>query len=432
MVETPAQPRALERRIKRLVHGTPHRALVVAPPGFRTELLTECEALSTAQLTPGHAPTPPVLRQVRDGIEVEGAEFSWLVEAVLRLRLATDLLIEVARGPVRHWEDVGRLVEGAPLDCYLAQGAPVRLRVRSIASRLFHEGRLRQEAEEALLERGHAVAPDELQGLEFEVRQNTGSLWLSLAGRPLYQRGYRDVLAGVAPLREDLAAAIVRAACASQPQVDADTLVLVPFCGTGTFAFESLLFLKDVAPGLVPREYAFESWTCHRAQSAAWLRKKLRERAESRPVVRAFCFDRASEAVGIADRNRKRFCSVLDGVIANDDVQVTHADLFRLDFGLLPWDGMRSIFVPLNPPYGNRLRTKDSGALFRQIGARVLELGRMCDEEGVQMSGAVLCPDEDSWREFLGAAKGVGHQTRHFTQGGLDVRLCVFNGGSRP
>ena len=67
---------------------------------------------------------------------------------------------------------------------------------------------------------------------------------IDTSGIALHKRGYRPA-AGVAPLRETLAAAMVKL---SRPRDE--VLLWDPFCGSGTIAIEAAMMMTGRAPGL--------------------------------------------------------------------------------------------------------------------------------------------------------------------------------------
>jgi len=87
------------------------------------------------------------------------------------------------------------------------------------------------------------------------LQRDTASVALDLSGEGLHQRGYRD-LAGQAPLKESLAAAIVMRSGwqAGTPMVD-------PMCGSGTLLIEAAMIAADRAPGLHRPHWGFTAWS---------------------------------------------------------------------------------------------------------------------------------------------------------------------------
>ena len=80
---------------------------------------------------------------------------------------------------------------------------------------------------------------------------NTCTLYLDTSGEPLFKRGWRTEQ-GDAPLRENLAAGILRLA-GWQP----GTALLDPMCGSGSFVVEAAQMALKIAPGET-RFFGFE------------------------------------------------------------------------------------------------------------------------------------------------------------------------------
>jgi putative N6-adenine-specific DNA methylase len=166
------------------------------------------------------------------------------------------------------------------------------------------------------------------------------SLSLDLCGEPLNQRGYR-VSPIVTPLKETLAAAVLRAAhyTGEEPLVD-------PMCGSGTFAIEAGLIARRRAPGLT-RVFAVERWPqmgAEAAETLGELRAEARagERVAPCPIVGC---DRQEEAVAAATKN-------VAAARLTEDVRIVHADATKA----LPIATSPPGLLITNPPYGDRLK----------------------------------------------------------------------------
>lgn len=92
------------------------------------------------------------------------------------------------------------------------------------------------------------------------LQREMASVALDLSGEGLHQRGYRD-LTGQAPLKENLAAAIVQRS-GWQP----GTPMLDPMCGSGTLLIEAAMIASDRAPGLHRQYWGFTAWNGHNAE----------------------------------------------------------------------------------------------------------------------------------------------------------------------
>lgn len=164
------------------------------------------------------------------------------------------------------------------------------------------------------------------------------SLSLDLCGEPLHRRGYR-VRPTPAPLKENLAAALLRAARYTGEEHFAD-----PMCGSGTLVIEAGLIARRRAPA-IGRTFAVERWP-HQGARARELLADLRAdaRRNERPVgVRLLGCDKDPEALDAARRN------VLAARLG-DEVELEEADALG-PLGLPEEGGL----LVSNPPYGDRL-----------------------------------------------------------------------------
>ena len=81
----------------------------------------------------------------------------------------------------------------------------------------------------------------------------TVTLYLDTSGEPLFKRGWR-LETGDAPLRENLAAGLLRVAGWTP-----GTPLLDPMCGSGTLLIEAAQMLAGIPPG-INRSFAFEKF----------------------------------------------------------------------------------------------------------------------------------------------------------------------------
>jgi putative N6-adenine-specific DNA methylase len=181
------------------------------------------------------------------------------------------------------------------------------------------------------------------------------SLSLDLCGEPLHRRRYR-VSPTVAPLKETLAAAVLRAAkyIGEEPLLD-------PLCGSGTLAIEAGLIATHRAPGLM-RAFAVERWPHLGAEARSKLDALRRDaRADERKApCPIYGLDRDEEAVDAATKNVAAANLV-------QEVQVIQADATKS----LPIPTEFPGVLITNPPYGDRLKAggqKGMKTFYYQIG----------------------------------------------------------------
>ena len=91
--------------------------------------------------------------------------------------------------------------------------------------------------------------------IDLHLRGADAIVSLDLSGPSLHRRGYR-LQAGVAPIRETLAAAMLYVADWPERARRGESLV-DPMCGAGTLVIEAALMAFDVAPGLTRDRFGF-------------------------------------------------------------------------------------------------------------------------------------------------------------------------------
>ncbi|MEJ2231759.1 MAG: THUMP domain-containing protein [Nitrospirales bacterium] len=250
--------------------------------------------------------------------------------------------IRSGQGWYRNEEDLYRLAstqawpEWFPVECpikvrIIAQHSPLKsldfatLRVKdAICDRFVRAMHTRPEVNKR--------QPD-IQIVVFVDRDHV--VWyLDTSGDPLFKRGWRKA-AGEAPIRENLAAGILRLSGWTGDQVLVD-----PMCGAGTFLIEAALMAKGIAPGS-GREFAFRHF--RNFDQTAWeqLRQQSRKRISHGPPVSIFGYDEDANALTMARKN-------LEG-LGFEDIQLSRVDV--MDVTPPAPEG----FLVTNPPYGVRM-----------------------------------------------------------------------------
>jgi 23S rRNA (guanine2445-N2)-methyltransferase / 23S rRNA (guanine2069-N7)-methyltransferase len=167
-------------------------------------------------------------------------------------------------------------------------------------------------------------------------------LSLDLSGHSLHQRGYRQA-AGEAPLKENLAAALVRRS-GWQP---GETLI-DPMCGAGTLLIEAALLAADIAPGLQRQQWGFNAWSQHQPECWQRLLQQAQQRASTgveRYQGLLIGYDKEAVVLQQARLNAQQagVASLITFAVA-DVCQLTNP---------CPQAGVGTLLT--NPPYGERL-----------------------------------------------------------------------------
>lgn len=185
-------------------------------------------------------------------------------------------------------------------------------------------------------------------------------LLLDLSGDSLHKRGYRNT-AGDAPLKETLAAAIIKRS-GWQP----NTPFLDPMCGSGTLIIEAAMIAADHAPGLARRCWGFTAWRGH--NEALWqsVCDDSIKRAKHGLAKTKACFFGSDNNVYLVEKARKNANQA--GILSLINLSVT--DIANLT-NPLP-DGPCGTVVS-NPPYGERLESEPKLIALYNLLGRVMK-----------------------------------------------------------
>ncbi len=185
--------------------------------------------------------------------------------------------------------------------------------------------------------------------VQFSILRNAASIMLDTSGSGLHKRGYRPE-ANAAPIKETLAAGI-----ADLARVRENTLLLDPFCGSGTLLIEGATKALRIAPGL-RRHFSAEHWGLIPAQDWQEERRESFEQVRRSAAFRAVGSDIDPAAVALTLANAQRA-----GI--RQKVSCRAEDICNFTPPQHP-------FVLLtNPPYGERMLTlQQAEALYRTMG----------------------------------------------------------------
>ncbi|MFC0140986.1 bifunctional 23S rRNA (guanine(2069)-N(7))-methyltransferase RlmK/23S rRNA (guanine(2445)-N(2))-methyltransferase RlmL [Erwinia mallotivora] len=188
------------------------------------------------------------------------------------------------------------------------------------------------------------------------LNHDKASIALDLSGDGLHQRGYRQQT-GAAPLKENLAAAIVL-----RSGWKPGTAMVDPMCGSGTLLIEAAMIASDRAPGLHRNHWGFNAWS----QFDATLWRELKSEAQARAsrglratTSRFYGYDNDQRVIERARVNaRKAGLADLIGFNVQDVLKLTN-----------PLADGTAGTVLSNPPYGERLESEPALiALYSQTG----------------------------------------------------------------
>lgn len=307
------------------------------------------------------------LRQDRGGVRFQ-ANLDEALRAALWTRIAMRVLYPLGEFDAADAQGVYDAASTVAWEEHLTTASTFSVDATIRSGEEGHSGFLALKIKDALVDRLRqklGARPDvDTRSPDVSVVAHLGrgklSLSLDLCGEALHRRGYR-VRPTVAPLKETLAAAILRAA-----KYTGDESLVDPMCGSGTILIEAGLIAERRAPGM-GFEFGVQRWP-HLGKQAKEILDALRSDAkkqERRAPFSIWGFDKNEEAVDAARRN----------VIAAK---------LQAAIRVEPGDATRPLVVPeqpgvivTNPPYGDRLAgggQKGMKTFYFQLGEAFTEL----------------------------------------------------------
>lgn len=262
---------------------------------------------------------------------------------------------------------------------------------------------------------GHRPAVDrdypDIQ-LHGHLNRNHFTLSLDLSGHSLHQRGYREGQQVKAPLKENVAAAILIRA--GWPQLAEQGAPLFdPMCGSGTFLIEAAMMASDTAPGLAKsQDMGFLSWLGHQREIWDDLLKdaQARELAGLAKMPPIYGSDAHGGAVKIARQ-------AIQQAGYADVIEVCVAKLGENWFDNEErYPSENKGLVVTNPPYGERLGEED------EVKALYVQIGETLKRSFVGWQAAVLTCNKE-----LGLYLGLKAKRDHaFFNGAMECKLFRF------
>jgi 23S rRNA (guanine2445-N2)-methyltransferase / 23S rRNA (guanine2069-N7)-methyltransferase len=337
------------------------RVLATASAGTQRLLASECGDLG---LRPRRVPA--------HGVELD-LDWDGVARALVHLRIAQRVLIFLHQFPCdgslslydgARAVDWRRWIDGKQTLAIAATGRlPGRARGGALKTHVFANQRVKDAICDQLRDATGLRPSVDLDNPDVRVVARFSgdgcSLWLDPGGDALHRRGYR-AHAGGAPLRETLAAAVVRASGWS-----GEAPLLDPMCGSGTLLIEAASAALGLAPGR-DRAFAATRWRHDGAELGPLLRAE--QRAAQDAAANALASPRAAALdvrgvdvdAGLLQVARKN--AELAGLGAV--VRFSSGDATAM---AAPKPG--TVLV-CNPPYGERLGGDDVERLYTAMGAR--------------------------------------------------------------
>jgi putative N6-adenine-specific DNA methylase len=322
------------------------------PRGLEAALAEELDEIAQHA---GPAAALKVHNQVPGGVHCSGTLLA-AYQMNLRSRIASRVLLRMAHGSYKNENDVYDLTLAQPWEDWFKVSHTLRVDVTAVKSPLRSLEFTTLKIKDAVCDRFRDLmnlrpsidtrTPDMRVAGFLDAHNYT--VYLDTSGEALFKRGWRDET-GDAPLRENLAAGLLRTA-GWKPGIP----LFDPMCGSGTILAEAAQMVAGIPPG-ARRRFAFEKFSNFDAET--WLAIKGDFKPNPLPTAPTiFGSDISGDMVELSRKNLARagiqFEVPLKQIEAQEVKPPTDADGQPLAGILLT-----------NPPYGERIGVRGDRAL---------------------------------------------------------------------
>jgi 23S rRNA (guanine2445-N2)-methyltransferase / 23S rRNA (guanine2069-N7)-methyltransferase len=325
------------------------------PKGLELLLVEELKTLGASEVAEKLA-----------GVEFTG-ELRIAYKACLWSRLANRILLRLARFPASTPEELYEGVQTIPWDEHLDPQKTLAVHFVSSQSQITHSLFGAQKVKDAIVDQMRAqygarpsVAKDRPDvSIHVYLYRDTATISIDLSGESLHKRNYR-LGGGVAPLKENLAAAILYRA--GWPSIaKSGGALLDPMCGSGTLLIEAALIAGNIAPGLSRPYFGFLGWKQY--EPALWQELHAEAKAEGRfdHLPTLIGYDEDAYAIKLAFENIERAGLLGKIHVEKRELSILHAS-----------KNLTSGLIVTNPPYGERLGEQEElKALYHLLGNKM-------------------------------------------------------------
>lgn len=433
------QQENLEKRIKRSLYAQPQSILVLFPAGLSN--IARDEAQFILEHLWFHNKFKTKITVLKNALRIDQIHLFAVMELLIRGLCFTDIRLIISEGKTLNMSVFDKTCAEMPWDFYLTPSMSIKVKIDVGASPALHEGAMKETVIRCLAGKVDSIVSgedvNEISSIYVDVYKHHSIISLSLAGAPLYKRGYRSVLSHSAPLREDIAACCIQKALQFAQKNNAEFSVdslLIPFSGTGTFLFEYWIARYQFSPALFDRAYAVQSMPLFRQDHFNFLIKKAREYCAIKELSSSHfcCIDNAEPVTVAITENIKKFeQAIIKNQFSWREIKSSEwlikDDFLKMSVSKLLEKLSGNLFIPLNPPYGIRLENSNSTVRrYKEIAQKINEVFAIVQKYHHHVLGFILCPTEDAWSAFCKTLISAKIETDHFTQGGLDIRVAMF------
>lgn len=380
---------------------------VSCAPGIESVLEEECRRI---HLIPIHQEQKQALQgkdlvgEDTGGILFEGT-YAHMMRCNLHLRTASRVVVRLGEFYAVAFAELRKKAARLEWEKYLYPGQRLNIRAACHKSKLYHSDGVAERVLGAINDHftieNKKVCTQDPTGQLILVRMVNDLCTISIdsSGELLHKRGYRQAVAK-APLRETLAAAMLLSSA-----WDGESILVDPFCGSGTIPIEAALICRSIPPG-INRSFAFAKWPVFNPGDWEELLQKGKESflpAKSRIIG----YDRDTGAIEMASANASRA----------GQKEVIEFKQQAISFLEPPSDhGL----IICNPPYGVRVSgNKDLRDLYARFG-EIMKANFSGWTKAILTNDKVLAGNLNM---------GAPGKLLRFTNGGIPVQFDIYSPG---
>lgn len=374
---------------------------ISCPLRFENELAKELKSFWFEMTDLDGLPTRaafPELELLQGGIQLETSDHLGF-QINFFSKLANRVLLRIAKFEVRYYDQFEKALDKVDFNKYLTT-KDLKLKVESHKSRLNNDKNIIEAATHALAKKEYKIKEDSTQTIFIRIEKDRVTVSLDTSGEHLHRRGYA-VYRGEAPLRENLAAYVVRKLALYVP-LDENLTLIDPFVGSGTLLFEANSHrLANLA-----RTYSWLSFknAPKLFQSPTW--KKNYRWLNTQKLPQCLGFDINEKSINNLEMNKIEFNKIFvqNSIVA----EVKDSRDLRLDRSLLK----KSVWLVTNPPYGVRLADENTKQILEKIESHI---------EGLD---GLIVIHPMAWKFNFKILSLVASED--FSNQGLNLKLSVF------
>jgi len=292
---------------------------------------------------------------VQNGRIIFAGDNSDIAKCNLWLRCADRLLIRMAEFTAVDFEQLYQGALAVKWEDFIPENGKMHVVGKSVKSGLYSVPDCQRTVKKAVvnsMKRKYNMIEFKEDGpvykIEISILNDTATISVDTSGAGLHKRGYRSEQ-GAAPLRETLAAAIIKLSKWRPDRIFADL-----FCGSGTIPIEAAMIARNIAPG-INRSFASEKWPT--IPENIWESARSEARAAENDTV---------PVILASDNDKKVFNKAKENA---ENAGVSDFIIFQKK-PLLEFSSSKKYgCIVSNPPYGERIgELKDIEDLYTDMG----------------------------------------------------------------